>query len=360
MKTSISAIVFLFLSLTTPVGSSDANFDYIRALSGKTIVIIGDSISRYQYLNLVYFIEYSAWPPEVGGEGKYNLPASVCNEKESGWNNSFNTFFKGSNEKLLGHETCDCFRSPGWVIENRQYYNPDLDTTVLFLWWAAFPMHYRKDTTQLRPLPRICKIGNTSESSTSSDDRSVITNDLPFCDKAGIHSKLHHIFLVGRLVSLVAKDYQPDIVVMNSGKHRLYKWNESPGKEQYLSIVEALRNIRADPDLSKIKFVWKSTTPGIDRAKMNVLRDARSSVENNVLYLEPRSSSSLGVKLVQCGLFELFDTIQIVLKLWDAEYAKYQKGNSHLLSSLFWDGNHVHCWVYEEFNKALIRKFLSA
>jgi hypothetical protein len=337
-------------------------FDYINAMKGKTLVMIGDSITRYQYLHLVYLLEYFVWPPEVMGEGKFNVPGSICNEKEAGWRGSFNIFFKESNAGLQGHEVCDCYRTPGWVIENHEYYNLSLNTTVVFLWWAAWPMHYRKDSTKMRPLPKLCHLGNvndTSSRSTGSEDSSP----LPFCDKDGISSHFYHFQRVGRVLQQVVSDYRPQAVVMNSGKHRTYRWDDPEGRPQYESIVEAHEAIRAAGHDTKL--VWKSTTPSVNHLKLNISGDANSSMKRGVLHVETNQADLLSAKLVNSKMFELFDANDIIMRLWDREHSLLLTGNqrghgttrsSHLPNRFFWDDNHFHCWVHEALNKAMIRQ----
>ena len=77
------------------------------------ILLMGDSITRYQYLSLVYFLESGNWS---------HAGRSITNEKE--WN-SWNHFYEGTNSLLRGRESCDCTRSGlssvGTVFENRMY-----------------------------------------------------------------------------------------------------------------------------------------------------------------------------------------------------------------------------------------------
>lgn len=349
-----------FLAVLDSLESVD-NIDYLNALRDKTLVMIGDSIMRYQYLHLVYYLEHFNWPPQVMGEGKFDLPGSVCNEKEPGWQGSFNIFFKKTNKGLKGHEVCDCYRTPGWVIENHEYHSVRLNTTVVFLWWAAWPMHYRKDTTKIRPLPQLCQLGDENDTTFLTIGESLNSPSLPFCDKNSISNIFYHFQRVGRALQLAVSDYQPHAVVINSGKHRTYRWGDTEGKPQYLSILEASNFIRLNG--LDTRLIWKSTTPSVNYRKMNMTGNVRTSMRNGVLYVEPKNVDLLSSKLVQSGIFELFDAKEIILRLWDREFSLLSKGlngddaaRSHLPNRFYWDDNHFHCWVHEELNKEMIRQ----
>jgi hypothetical protein len=40
-----------------------------RCLTDKSMLFIGDSLTRYQYFSLVYFLEYKKWPPRYPATG---------------------------------------------------------------------------------------------------------------------------------------------------------------------------------------------------------------------------------------------------------------------------------------------------
>ena len=113
--------------------SSIAHDDVLLALSGTHIAFIGDSITRYQYVSLVYFLTTGSWtsPP----------PSNV---RESVWP-SWPDFLVGSSARIV-HEQCDCFRPEGHpadlsvFAENRFYQLPKRGVmtapiSVTFLQW---------------------------------------------------------------------------------------------------------------------------------------------------------------------------------------------------------------------------------
>jgi len=82
----------------------DAELDHaetLRRLRGSNVVIIGDSLTRYQYLNLAYWLKTKKW------RSPYPL-----NENEQN-HMSWAAFFELTNQRLGGSETCDCYR-PWW------------------------------------------------------------------------------------------------------------------------------------------------------------------------------------------------------------------------------------------------------
>jgi hypothetical protein len=82
------------------------------SLRDKVIVFIGDSITRYQYLNLAVAIERNyRWPNAYHDDEE--LPGSVCTEKVY---KDFNRFF-----------ACTI---------NRRYYNPSLNVSLVFTLWV--------------------------------------------------------------------------------------------------------------------------------------------------------------------------------------------------------------------------------
>ena len=73
---------------------------YVNSLKNKRIVFMGDSVTRYQYIALIYSLS----------EGQY-LQSSLCpnpvNEKTyDGWYN----FFNNVSTSMKPIEYCDCFR----------------------------------------------------------------------------------------------------------------------------------------------------------------------------------------------------------------------------------------------------------
>jgi len=81
-----------------------------KHLHGRSILLIGDSLTRYQYLNLVYFLATGQWSSPI--------PHNE-NEKEfESWSHFYNTTTQRNK-----HEICDCYRGDSMqtIVENRYF-----------------------------------------------------------------------------------------------------------------------------------------------------------------------------------------------------------------------------------------------
>jgi hypothetical protein len=85
--------------------------DARTCLANKTLLFVGDSITRYQYLSFVHFLAKSVYPQRWGDEPHPNM----CMEKQfESWADFFaNTSHALTNEApmLATEEACNCFRS---------------------------------------------------------------------------------------------------------------------------------------------------------------------------------------------------------------------------------------------------------
>lgn len=96
------------------------------------IVMMGDSLTRYQYLSLVYFLSKGKW---IANEDRPNLLLEKTHD-------SWYDFYSFTNNILQPYELCDCFRGEskqyhGAVItntvENRYFYDPERNNSVVYL-----------------------------------------------------------------------------------------------------------------------------------------------------------------------------------------------------------------------------------
>lgn len=148
--------------------SSDLNDAALHScLSGKRIVFIGPSTSKFDYIALAYFAEYGKWPLEdqvvtgpatTGPNPLYEwnvrnvlkaggyLPEEVkAVQNVAGCNQGggTETFMRYTNHILNAHEVCDCHQNGDWkgagdwynATENRVYQK---DTTMIsyFQWFG--------------------------------------------------------------------------------------------------------------------------------------------------------------------------------------------------------------------------------
>jgi hypothetical protein len=107
--------------------------------TGLRLVLIGDSITRHQYLSLAYFLRHGKWfnPSEIPHLVNQNHFKKHAATKGEGWA----TFFRETNKFLSPHERCDCFRDKwpnvtlvdSYVIEDRYFYDPERNNTLTYL-----------------------------------------------------------------------------------------------------------------------------------------------------------------------------------------------------------------------------------
>lgn len=96
------------------------------------IAFVGDSVTRYMYLDLVYFLKHNRWVQD----DEY---PNILNAKHfPSWNDHYNF----SNAALAPNEQCDCFRNnpknsshidKEETIENRYYSDPELNNYATFI-----------------------------------------------------------------------------------------------------------------------------------------------------------------------------------------------------------------------------------
>ena len=69
--------------------------------------MIGDSMTRYQYLSLVHWLEFGEWPPPHRGDSGH--PSPLIEREWAGWP----IFFQGTTSMFRGKQKCHCYRV-GW------------------------------------------------------------------------------------------------------------------------------------------------------------------------------------------------------------------------------------------------------
>lgn len=93
------------------------------------ILLSGDSLTRYQYLDLAYFLAYGKW---VNPSDTPNLEIETDHE-------DWVEFYNFTNTALQPYEECDCFRGPGsigrgkTVIENRYFLDKERNNSLTYL-----------------------------------------------------------------------------------------------------------------------------------------------------------------------------------------------------------------------------------
>ena len=128
-------------------GSLDVDLDTVRrALSGRHILLAGDSVVRYQSRHLIYALHYGKWPPRFRGSKAKPSPW---------WEKDFDSWvsFFANLTADIGPDNfrCDCHRGEkdlGRWYENMYYYNKEFNFNVTYtvnngMWRGShLPMGY--------------------------------------------------------------------------------------------------------------------------------------------------------------------------------------------------------------------------
>lgn len=110
----------------------------IATLKDKYLLMIGDSLTRYQYLSLVYTLRHRN-PPHV--EMYPNM-----NENTHG---EWMRFFETTNDVLSPYEHCDCSYYDGRFFEHRRYHDAKNNISVTYLMYRGFFIEGTNDTNSL-------------------------------------------------------------------------------------------------------------------------------------------------------------------------------------------------------------------
>lgn len=101
------------------------------------ILFMGDSLSRFQYLDLAYFLTHGTWNDEhITSNMNANRSSMVTDHKYDRWID----FFQHTNSELQPYEQCDCYRKTSGsivggegIIENRYFRDEYKNNTVTYL-----------------------------------------------------------------------------------------------------------------------------------------------------------------------------------------------------------------------------------
>ncbi|KAG5181684.1 hypothetical protein JKP88DRAFT_263505 [Tribonema minus] len=198
-----------------------------KLLSGKHLVMIGDSITRYQYLSLVNFLEHGQLvsPP----------PSSV-------WIHAFDDFYDFYNAS-----------SPYGVSRIRYYFNPATNVRVTLLLWfggEGIRLHtaMQREALSARTLQELaaaqsrhCAPGHCNHDTTASP---AVATDIFTLANDGTLSAL-----------------RPHYLVLNCGL-----WKHCGSSAQFVTVAAAARRAVQGAGSSPRNVIWKTTTTNV-RAK---------------------------------------------------------------------------------------------
>jgi hypothetical protein len=216
---------------------------FLNHLANKRIVFIGDSVTRYQYIALVYSLS-------TGHFLNTSLNPNLVEEKT--WT-SWTEFYKRSTEMLLPYEYCDCFRDsvhPNRQNENRYYFDNVRNVSVVYLstmdgehcfghWsdWGDQDVWRRPQGGYAKPF---------------------FTYDFPrtmqWLKKDVWHRPFNGVFTgvgAGPASYNQVLDDVYSVLVMNFGAHEIHQFNN-------ISFVQTLLKGVAAAKFDK--FIWKTTT----------------------------------------------------------------------------------------------------
>jgi hypothetical protein len=268
---------------------------------GINIAFIGDSLLRYQYLSLVYYLHYDKWP---------NPKATPSFANEHGYN-SWYSFYNITNAALAPYEVCDCWRFGNhignWVpnlikkiTENRYYHNKVRNHHVVYIQNfglleshgnlnpAAVPAHLDLSVNYTTPLWQ-------------SDFADTITN---------------HVALL---------QPKPEWLFMNEGI-----WKNAFGNKTYRDrVVNAL-------DTHAIKGIWRTTTFDRKGSLASYLNNVNDNKGGNVDHMMCNYTSIVCMDIS----WQRDAPEHLYFDLWHGIEPLYRKYNEQLLAILAGLKNH--------------------
>jgi len=125
--------------------------------SDLSIVFVGDSVTRYQYISLAFFLKFGNW---IYHNSTVNLNEITQSAPAMGmiWKHSESTlheWFNYSNSILSPYEQCDCIDPPQGnyrefgvkSLENRYFWHPSANNSVVYLQKFGYKNNWNKPLT---------------------------------------------------------------------------------------------------------------------------------------------------------------------------------------------------------------------
>lgn len=117
-------LLLAFVPLVIPICVID---EVIESLHGRPVVFVGDSLTRYQYLDLTYYLRHRQFV------FKKTMNHHILLEKT--WEN-WHSFMRNTNHLLAPYEMCDCYRNDHYdfneAYENRYYVDDRLNISISY------------------------------------------------------------------------------------------------------------------------------------------------------------------------------------------------------------------------------------
>jgi hypothetical protein len=107
---------------------------------GLRLAFVGDSVTRYQAINLMYYLYSGRWfpcneTPSIVAKDDYDAFAGNETTGDSTWNLYLN-YTSHQLGEAAGHHWCDCYRVGGWLsesFENRYFRDDRYDNYVYYV-----------------------------------------------------------------------------------------------------------------------------------------------------------------------------------------------------------------------------------
>jgi hypothetical protein len=96
------------------------------------IMLIGDSITRFSYLSLAYFLKHGEWEepfPKEEKDGVVKMPRMAARNSFHSWKDLIHK----TTDILAPYDFCDCYPYKTHVYEARYFYDPQLDNFLVYI-----------------------------------------------------------------------------------------------------------------------------------------------------------------------------------------------------------------------------------
>jgi hypothetical protein len=289
-----------------------------ECLRDKHIVFVADSLGRYQYLALAYWLETMEQPPAqwsnhqekmATGELKPRNP-SVCSELSWGnYSNKWGIFYDGTAKLLGGNEQCDCFR-PDLIrccehprtLENRYYRLKEFNVKLTYIQLFGqneLHGHNLKDGK----LP--CEPGHFDPKEVPLDWKGTVSE----------------------VLRTIVKPMEPTHLIVNTGMWWEPKLDNADDMRWLEEVASAGNDVVAPTNGVAI---WRTTTS--ERGGLFIKDEAAKSVMKKAGWM-------------------IFDTgwLTYGLAVLDEEVRK-KRGSTDYSNSQFWNKKHFHCDGFSEMN----------
>jgi hypothetical protein len=286
-------------------------------LRDKHIVFVADSLGRYQYLALAYWLENMEQPPAHWSNHQEKMATvestrnpSVCKELSWGdFGNQWMKFYEGSTEMLGGNEQCDCFRPDSIrccehprTLENRYFtlkeFNVKLSYIQLF---GQNELHGHNLKDGKFP----CQTGHCDPSEVPLDWKGTLP----------------------KVLRTIVKPMEPTHLIVNTGMWWEPKLDNADDMRWLEEVASAGNDVVAPANGVAI---WRTTTA--ERHGYMIKDEAAKSVMSEAGWM-------------------IFDTGWLTYGLAMLDHkVRTKRGSIDYTNSQFWNKKHFHCDGFSEMN----------